>query len=334
MQLPTPSEIKRELPLKNPNRVSDWRKEAIQILEKQTPRLALIVGPCSIHDPESAIEYALRLKKLSQEIDEAFFPIMRLFFEKPRTRLGWKGMLYDPELDGSNDIALGIRKARSLILQIAEIGIPCAAELLEPLAIPYFDDLIVWGLIGARTSASQPHRQLASGLSFPIGFKNDFRGDVDVAVAGILASRISHAHIGIDPSGHIAKIQTAGNPYTHLVLRGSDLSPNYDPLSLEKAKSALQDCDLEPRLMIDCSHGNSSKDHKKQKIAFESVIEQSMNNPGIIGLMLESHLYEGKQTLIEDPSSLSYGVSITDPCMGWEETEELIRSTSMSLVQK
>lgn len=334
MQLPSPAQIKNELPLPANYPVASWRRMAAQVLERSDPRLALIVGPCSIHDPESAYEYAVRLKKLSAEIDRTFFPIMRLFIEKPRTRLGWKGMLYDPHLDGSNDIATGIRKSRALIIKIGEIGIPCAAELLDPLVVPYLDDLIVWGLIGARTSASQPHRQMASGLQFPIGFKNDFRGDIEVAIAGILTARIPHSHIGIAPDGHVAALQTRGNPLTHLVLRGSDRMPNYDSASIREALKSLSDHRLEPRILIDCSHGNCGKDHRRQKIVFESVMEQAMENKAIAGLMLESHLFSGKQPLTDDPNHLSYGVSITDPCMGWDETETLLRLMSMNLSSK
>lgn len=334
MLLPTPRQIKTELPLTCPERIAFWREEAINILEKRDPRLAIILGPCSIHDSESVLEYAHKLKSVKPEIEENFFPIMRLFFEKPRTRLGWKGMLYDPHLNGTDDIESGIRKARKLILQIAELGIPCATELLEPLVLPYFDDLIVWGLIGARTAASQPHRQLASGLSFPTGFKNDCRGDLDVAIAGILASQIKHSHIGIDGSGHVSKIKTKGNPYCHLVLRGSDKKPNYDAHSIEIAIESLQNQRIDPRIVIDCSHGNCGKEHTKQKLVFESVVNQARTNRAIRGIMLESHLLPGKQPLRDDPTLLSYGVSITDPCLGWDETEELLRSTSISFVQK
>ncbi len=334
MELPSPAQIKQECPPVPLETISAWRLTAKQILQRTDPRLVLIVGPCSIHDPESALEYAVRLKKLAAEIDKYFFPIMRLFIEKPRTRIGWKGMLYDPHLDGTNDIATGLRKSRTLILTIAALGIPCATEFLEPVVVPYFDDLIVWGLVGARTSASQPHRQIASGFSFPVGFKNDVRGDLDVAISGILTSRIPHTHIGINPQGHVAALRTRGNPLSHLVLRGSDAQPNYDPASIQKALHALQEHRLEPRLLIDCSHGNCGKDHRRQRIAFESAIEQAAENRAIAGVMLESHLFAGKQPLGDDPSLLNYGVSITDPCLGWEETEALLRSISINSVQK
>lgn len=333
MELPSPAQIKNELPLTAREFIADSRATAERILQRTDERLVAIVGPCSIHDPESALEYARRLKNLTPEIDKTFFPIMRLFIEKPRTRLGWKGMLYDPHLDGSNDIASGLRKSRALFLEIANLGVPCAAELLEPIVAPYFDDLLVWGLIGARTSASQPHRQMASGLHFPIGFKNDFRGELDVAISGILTSRIPHSHIGIDSKGHIAALHTRGNPLSHLVLRGSDNHPNYDPTSIAKALQTLRDHRLEPRLLVDCSHGNCEKDYRKQKTVFESVLSQAQENKAIAGIMLESHLFAGKQPLGDDRSLLNYGISITDPCLDWEETASLLRSKSISSVQ-
>ncbi|HSX26497.1 MAG TPA: 3-deoxy-7-phosphoheptulonate synthase [Chlamydiales bacterium] len=336
MELPCPAELKEEFPLSRPAKafIAAARKTAENILQRKDERLAAIVGPCSIHDPESACEYAGRIKKLAQELEKSLFLVMRLFVEKPRTRLGWKGMVYDPHLDGSNDIAMGLRLSRRLFVEMAERGVPCATELLEPLIVPYFDDLITWGLVGARTSASQPHRQLASGLSFPVGFKNDIHGELDVAISGIITSRLAHSHIGIDPQGKIAAVKTHGNPLTHLILRGAEQNPNYDPASVDKALRILQSQHLEPRLIIDCSHGNSAKDHRKQRLALESVTLQSLENKAIAGFMLESHLFAGKQPLGDDRSLLHYGVSITDPCIGWEETELLLRSTSISSVQK
>lgn len=332
MKLPSPAQIKKEYPLKDSSFLVDARKTAENILKRTDERLVVIVGPCSVHDPESALEYASRLKRLMGEIGASFFPIMRLFVEKPRTRLGWKGMLYDPHLDGSNDIAMGLRKSRELFVKITEMGVPCATEMLEPILAPYFDDLITWGLIGARTSASQPHRQMASGLSFPIGFKNDCAGKLDVAIAGILASRIPHSYAGINGQGKISALKTEGNPLSHLVLRGSETGPNYDALSVRKAVQALLQQHLEPRIVVDCSHGNCGRDPRKQVDVFENVVQQASENKAIAGLMLESHLFAGKQPLGEDPALLNYGVSITDPCIGWEETESLL--ISMSSVQK
>lgn len=333
MKLPTPNEIKSESPCLFPERIAAYRRTAKEIVQREDPRLAAICGPCSIHDANSALEYAERLRAISKEISPSFFLLMRIFFEKPRTRLGWKGLLYDPHLDGTNDIVEGIRQTRKIILQIAEIGIPCASELLEPLLIPYFDDLIVWGLIGARTSASQPHRQMASGLEFPVGFKNGVSGDAEVAISGMLTASLAHSHIGINEEGYISKIQTQGNPYTHIVLRGSDHSPNYHQDSVQNVLRSLKEHKLSPRVMIDCSHGNCGKDHLKQLDVFNNIIDQAETNRAIMGFMLESNLFSGKQPL-SDTENLQYGISITDPCIGWEETELLLRSRSMSFVQK
>ncbi len=344
MRIPSPQEIRGQFPPSKEDLafVLEAREQAEQILRRKTGRLALLVGPCSIHDPDLALEYAERLKRLSGEI-ENFFLVMRVFLEKPRTRMGWKGMVYDPHLNGSNDIAAGLKIARKLLLEMAQQKIPTATELLEPLVVPYFEDLITWGLIGARTSASQPHRQMASGLPFPVGFKNDIHGELDVAICGILSARMSHSFLHIDDGGQLNALETAGNPYTHLVLRGSETKTNFDPHSVAVGLSALLNNQLEPCIFVDCSHGNSGKDHRRQSIAFESVIQQSLDgNEAIAGLMLESHLVAGKQG-IGDKGSLNYGVSITDSCMGWEETESLIRwaddklsfrSMSMSSVQK
>ncbi len=345
MELPSPSQLKKEFPLSETVRkfIDESRNSARNILQRDDERLAAIIGPCSIHDPKSAIEFAKNLKTFSSEIEKSFFPIMRLFIEKSRTRLGWKGMLYDPHLDGSNDIASGLRISRKILLEIAELGVPCAVELLEPLAVPYFDDLIVWGVIGARTSSSQPHRQMASGLPFPVGFKNDIHGEIDSAISGIATARAPHSHIGIDSDGRIASLKTRGNPLSHLVLRGSEHLSNYDPASVAHALTQLKEHRLDSRLVIDCSHGNSNKDHKKQKNALESVVEQvRAGNRSIAGFMFESHLNVGKQPLQSGLSSLRYGVSITDSCLGWEETESLLSwaagqsaiEMSMSSVQK
>lgn len=329
MELPSPFQLKKEYPLSCEAFIQASRKRAQNILRRSDDRLVIIVGPCSIHDPKAALEYATLLKQLMPRIEKTFFPILRFFIEKPRTRLGWKGMLYDPFLNGSNDIATGLRQSRELLLQISELGVPCAMEFLEPIAAPYFEDLIVWGLVGARTSASQTHRQMASGLPFPIGFKNDCEGKLDSALSAILSSRTPHSYIGINAQGHVASIHSQGNPHSHLVLRGSANEPNYDPLSVENALTVLRKQQIESALLIDCSHGNCGKDHQRQKIAFESVFHQAKNNRFIAGLMLESHLFSGSQRLQETDSPLEYGVSITDPCIGWEETEFLL-SMSMS----
>lgn len=323
MRILSPSQIRNQfLPsFETSEFIQKARKLSAEIVERKSNKIALLVGPCSIHDPSVALEYATRLKKLSEKT-ENFFIVMRLFLEKPRTNRGWKGLLYDPALDGTNDINLGLKTSRKLLLAMAELNMPCVTELLDPLTLPYLEDLITWGMIGARTCASQPHRQFASGLSFPVGFKNGVHGELDVALHGIISARDSHAHITIDDEGHICSKTTAGNPLTHLVLRGSNTTPNYDAVSVQEATTLLTMNDLVPSILIDCSHGNSEKNYQLQSRAFKSVIHQIVEgNSSISGLMLESHLNAGKQPLTEQ---LIYGVSITDSCMGWEETEELI----------
>jgi 3-deoxy-7-phosphoheptulonate synthase len=341
--LPSPLEMEKQFPLSPEamRTVQASRITATKILRGEDPRLALLVGPCSIHDPLEAIEYGIKLKALQEQSQEKLFLIMRVFLEKPRTRLGWKGMLYDPYLDGSSDLQEGLCQARKLLLELNELGVPCATEFLDPLVAIYTADFISWGLIGARTSASQPHRQLASGLPFPVGFKNDIHGQLDPAISGIVTARMPHAHFSIDRNGRIASLQTTGNSLTHLVLRGSDVKPNCDSESIKTALRLLREHHLEERLVIDCAHGNSGKNLRQQRNVFFSALEQ--NHPSVRALMIESQLIEGKQPLDEEPDQLLYGVSVTDPCFGWEETEELILlasgklafpSISMSSVQK
>ena len=328
----SPAELKRKLP-PDPF-LGDARATASSILRGEDPRIAILVGPCSIHDPEAAIEYAKRLRELANEVKDEFFLIMRLFFEKARSSHGWKGLLYDPHLDGSDDIEAGIVLSRELLLKISSLGVPCAMELLNPLAVYYFDDSVTWGLIGARTVSSQPHRGLASSLSFPVGFKNETGGTLESAILGVLSGRRAHSQLGLSPDGRVAKIGSQGNPLTHLVLRGSDRGANYDPDSIQQALALLRKFHLEPRIAIDCSHGNSGKDPQRQKLAFHSVIEQiRQGNRAIRAIMLESHLFSGKQSLAEDPTELAYGVSITDACLSWEETVDLLSPTSINCVQ-
>lgn len=327
--VPTPLELKQKWPAPSQN-IEKWRNIAKNIVTRKEKKWALIVGPCSIHDEKAAREYAQKLKDLSQRLKN-FFPIMRLFLEKPRTRVGWKGIVYDPFLDGSNEMSAGLQIVRNLWVQITEMGIPCATELLDPFIAPYFDDLTIWGLIGARTSSSQPHRQLVSGMQFPVGFKNDFRGDIDTSIAGIISSESSHSHLGLNPEGRVVGITTQGNPYAHLVLRGSEHQTNFDSASVSHAMNELKKNNLKPRLLIDCSHGNSGKDSRRQAKVFESILDQiAEGNREILGMMLESHLHPGKQ---EITPSLLYGVSITDSCIGWEETESLLLAADSFLSQ-
>ena len=320
-KLPFPRQLIEKFPLSERDQkfIAQSRKTSANIVRGNSEKKALIVGPCSIHDPESTIEYAKKLKNLSEKL-EKFFPIMRLFIEKPRTSGGWKGFLYDPDLKGRGDIAKGLELSRELLLELTKIEVPCAIELLDPLVSPYLEDLICWGMIGARTSASQVHRQLASGLKFPIGFKNSIHGELDVAIHGILSSKDSHTHLSVDQSGYICQKVTSGNGLSHLVLRGSNTKTNYDPASLELARKHLEKEGLNPMVLIDCSHGNSQKNHLLQAQVFRTCVEQ-IPHGGIFGLMLESHLFPGKQSLSKN---LTYGVSVTDSCIGWSETEELV----------
>ena len=321
--LSPPSELIEKFPISP--LIENIRISSQEIVERKDPRLALLVGPCSIHDPASALEFAGRLKQLTPKVEKTLFPILRLFIEKPRTRLGWKGFLYDPDLDGSNDIEKGLISSRKLLTEIGSMGIGCSVEFLDPLVSFYIQDTVAWGVIGARTASSQPHRQMVSALPCPVGFKNDIHGRLEDAIDGIIASRHPHSHLGINPNGQIAALQSEGNPWTHLILRGSKTKTNYDLTSIAKAQSLLKKNGLHPRLMIDCSHGNSRKKAKNQILSFRSAIEQvAEGNRDIIGLMLESHLFGGKQHLSDHPSSLCYGISITDSCLSWEETEELL----------
>lgn len=335
--LPSPFALKREMVLskRGANFIFSSRKRAADILSGKDPRIACIVGPCSIHNLDSALEYAKRLKELSHESERSLFLVMRVFCEKPRTRSGWKGLIYDPDLDGTCDLAKGLRLARSLFLALADLQIPAATEFLDPLIAPYLDDLVTWGFIGARTSASQPHRQLASSLPFPVGFKNNVYGEISGAINGILNARTPHTYFGINESGSIAALRSRGNPFTHLVLRGSESKPNFDEGSIALTCGDLKHHGLEERLLVDCSHGNTAKDHRRQGEVFQDLLAQiQRGNKSIAGVMLESHLIAGNQRHFEDPACLSYGLSITDSCIGWEETEELLLlPTSISSIQ-
>jgi 3-deoxy-7-phosphoheptulonate synthase len=327
--LPSPLEIKTLLPL--PLSMKKWieqsRAVARQIVQGKDPRQALIVGPCSIHERTSALEYAQKLKELSTDVDRRFFMVMRVYVEKPRTSTGWKGLLYDPHLDGSHDIKTGILWTRELLLALAELGMPCATEFVDPLSALYFEDLITWGFIGARTSSSQPHRQFASAVNFPIGFKNATDGNLDSAIHGVIAAREAHTSMHIDQEGKLCALTSEGNPFSHIVLRGGQEWTNYSCAHVADAKGKLKACHLPSRLMVDCSHGNCQKDYEKQKQVFLSVWEQiKQGDDSIMGMMLESHLESGAQPLTEDLSLLKYAVSITDPCLDWKATEELVYS--------
>ena len=305
--------------------VGESREQIKRILSGEDHRLIVVVGPCSIHDPKAAIEYASRLKELATKVDDRMFLIMRVYFEKPRTTVGWKGLINDPHLDGTFDVSSGLKIARQLLLQIGELGVPAATEMLEPITPQYIADAISIASIGARTTESPTHRQMASGLSMPVGYKNGTDGSLDVALNAMLAAQSPHSFLGIDAEGQTCVVNTKGNPWGHLILRGGRSGPNYSREHLEEASQSLQAAGLSPRFMVDCSHANSNKDYRNQGKVWNDVIDQRVaGNDTIIGLMLESNLQPGNQSLPKDLSQLQYGVSITDECLDWEETETLI----------
>lgn len=325
----TPRKIKEKLAVTQKQKffIEKTRSVIRDLITGNDGRLALVLGPCSIHDLSAALEYGRRVRALSEEVASTCLLVMRVYIEKPRTVTGWKGLAYDPHLDGSNDIQTGIFWARELFLTLTDLEIPIATEFLNPLFIPYIQDLISWGFIGARTSASQPHREIASYVQCPIGFKNSPEGNIDQAVHAMIAAASPHRFPHINDEGVIALAESGGNPYTHIVLRGSNLKHNYSPSSIAEAIDTMDLHGVKNRILIDCSHGNCQKEYEKQKEAFQTVLEQfERGNRKILGMMLESHLEEGSQYLSESPSSLKYAVSITDPCLGWKETEMLVRS--------
>ncbi|MGE3856469.1 MAG: 3-deoxy-7-phosphoheptulonate synthase [Dehalococcoidia bacterium] len=329
--LMSPDDFDREIPLSQAavDTVIRSRKAIRDILHGDDPRMLMIVGPCSIHDEASSLEYAERLAKLAKELEDRMVVVMRVYFEKPRTTVGWKGWLNDPHLDGSFDIQEGLRTARRLLLKVNEMGLSAGTEFLDPIVPQYLAGLISWAAIGARTTESQTHREMASGLSMPVGFKNGTTGDIDIAVAAMIAARSPHAFLGIDGDGRTCIVHTTGNADGHVILRGGINGPNYDEASVRAAQAKLGAAKLPERLLVDCSHANSQKDHNNQQIGFRNVIAQrAAGNTGLVGLMLESHLFPGSQPLGKDLSQLKYGVSITDACIGWDETESLLNEAA------
>lgn len=306
--------------------VVEGREAIIRILQKEDHRLLVIVGPCSIHDSAGAIEYAERLVKLRESVGDQLMLVMRTYFEKPRTTLGWKGLVNDPQLDGSYEMSAGLYRAREILLAISEMGIPGATEVLDPIVPQYLDDLVSWSAIGARTTESQTHREMASGLSVPIGFKNSTDGNLQVAIDAMVAARHPHHFLGIDQDGQTAVVAARGNKHGHIILRGGHDRPNYDPVSVTMAEEQMTEAGLSPQIMIDCSHANSGKRPRLQAHVLKSVLQQHFDgNTSIIGVMIESNLKEGCQPLGKDVSHLEYGLSITDPCLGWEDTERLLK---------
>lgn len=322
----SPEDLKNELPMsdRSTETVVTGRRTIEQILSRQDQRLLVITGPCSIHDEAAALEYAQRLKELQSRVRRSIFLIMRVYFEKPRTTLGWKGLISDPHLNGSYDMAEGFRKARELLRRITEMGIPTATEFLDPVTPQYIAGLVCWSAIGARTTESQTHRELASGLSTPVGFKNGTEGGLSTALNAVIAAGAPQCFLGVAPNGQTCIVHTKGNAYAHLVLRGGR-RPNYDSVSIREAVDRLAEKGLHQAVIVDCSHANSRKRYQEQTVVWRDVINQrKTGNHAIVGLMLESNLFEGKQEISTDPTRLKYGVSITDACISWETTEELI----------
>ena len=322
-----PYQLKGQLPLSSAlkQQVAQHRQIIQNILAGTDPRLLVITGPCSIHDPQAALEYAEKLKQLQSQVSDQIFLVMRAYIEKPRTTVGWKGFLYDPDLDGSANMQLGLEKSRELYLQIIEMGLPIASEILSPMATGYFDDVLAWGAIGARTSESQIHREISSAMPYSIGFKNGTDGSIQIALDAIQSASHPHQFMGMSQSGLPAILSSQGNPHAHLILRGANSGPNYQLAEIEKiqhkAKGQL------PALIIDCSHGNSHKDPQQQPQVLRTIVAEREQTQ-VRGIMLESHLVDGNQKISCD---MTYGQSVTDGCLGWDKTEQLLIEVAESL---
>ncbi len=322
----TPDALRTELPLSEAGRdfVKGARQVISNIIHKNDHRLLVISGPCSVHDVEAAKEYAHKLKALHEQYKEDIYIVMRVYFEKPRTTVGWKGMINDPHMDGSFDVASGLRKARELLIYLTDLGIPLATEALDPISPQYLAELFSWAAIGARTTESQTHREMASGLSMPIGFKNGTNGSLDVAINALQSAASSHRFMGINRQGQVALIKTSGNPDGHVILRGGK-QPNYDSVNVAECEADLSKHKLEPGIVIDCSHGNSNKDYRRQPLVAENVFNQIIEgNTSIIGIMLESNINAGNQSADLPKAELAYGVSVTDACIDFPTTEALL----------
>ena len=328
VRLLSPRELKTQLPSTDDASatVARSRERIIRILRQEDPRLLVVIGPCSIHEKKSALEYAERLNALRKEFADSMEIVMRVYFEKPRTTIGWKGLINDPHLDGSQDIEAGLKIAREVLLEIVSLGLPTATEFLDPIVPQYIADLVSWAAIGARTTESQTHREMASGLSMPVGLKNGTDGSLQIAIDAMGATRHPHSFLGINEDGVTSIVRTTGNPHAHVVLRGGRSKTNYDAESIRTAEEKLVSEKLQPVLMVDCSHANSEKKFARQEEVWNSVIRQRIEGTrSVIGLMVESSLFEGNQPIPPNLKDLRYGVSITDSCIGWEATERMIR---------
>jgi 3-deoxy-7-phosphoheptulonate synthase len=332
-----PADLRQVFPLSEKDRafVSRSREQIKEIIQRRDKRLMVVVGPCSIHDTEAALEYAGKLAELSRKVDDQLLLIMRVYFEKPRTTVGWKGLINDPDMDGTHLISKGLGIARGLLGKMTSLEVPVANEMLDPITPEYVADLISWGAIGARTTESQTHRELASGLSFPIGFKNGTDGNLQIAIDAMKASMHSHSFLGINREGRTSIIQTSGNPDVHIVLRGGSRKVNYHPEDIAHTEEQLVKNSLAPTIMVDCSHGNSNKDYQKQPDVLECVVDQLLaGNGSISGVMIESNLEAGNQKIPSDTSQLKYGVSITDACIDWTTTERILLHAHDRLKQR
>lgn len=325
--LVSPAELKQQLPMSANARetILNGRQMVNNILDRKDPRLMIVIGPCSIHDVDAAMDYANRLKALSDKVSDSLAIVMRVYFEKPRTTVGWKGLINDPHLNGSFNIKEGLQIGRKLLLDIAELGLPTATEALDPISPQYLHDLISWSAIGARTTESQTHREMASGLSCAVGFKNGTDGSLTVAMNALQSVSSSHHFLGINNEGQVSVIRTKGNPYGHVVLRGGGGKPNYDSVNIALCEQDLRKSNMAENIMVDCSHENSNKNHELQPLVLENITNQIIDgNRSIMGLMIESNIGAGNQKINEDRSQMTYGVSITDKCIDWDTTEQCL----------
>jgi 3-deoxy-7-phosphoheptulonate synthase len=332
-----PAELRQVFPLSDPAAafVNQSREKLKEILHRRDRRLMVVVGPCSIHDPKAAMEYAERLAVLARRVENQLLLVMRVYFEKPRTTIGWKGLINDPDMNGSHLISKGLGIARGLLMRITDLEVPVANEMLDPITPEYVADMISWGAIGARTTESQTHREMSSGLSFPVGFKNGTDGNLQIAMDAMKAAQHPHSFLGINRDGRTSIIATTGNPDVHLVLRGGSRKPNYHAEDIAHAEECLKKNGLLASIMVDCSHGNSSKDYRKQPEVLECVIQQVLDgNQALSGIMLESNLEAGNQKIPEDRRQLKYGVSITDACLDWSTTEHILLEAHQRLQRR
>jgi 3-deoxy-7-phosphoheptulonate synthase len=332
--MPSPEEIHTRLPIsdKAGEVVMQGRATLRNILERKDHRLFVVVGPCSIHDPVAGLDYARRLKALADEVGDTLYLVMRVYFEKPRTTTGWKGYINDPDMDDSFHVDQGMHKARQFLLDIAEIGLPAGTEALDPVSPQYLGDLIAWTAIGARTTESQTHREMSSGLSTPVGFKNGTNGDIGIAINAILSASRPHSFLGVNSQGRTTIVRTRGNHHGHVVLRGGDGRPNYDTVSVKMAEQALAKAKLPNNIVVDCSHANSYKNPELQPLVMADVVNQvRLGNQSLVGAMIESNLVAGNQPIPEDRTQLKYGCSVTDACIDWKTTERTIRDAAVLL---